>query len=214
MCRSKQPRARRARNPADLSFRSKRGSRKIFNRGLGGPEIFLEGNLRRRRSLRGKGQLEMVDDFVHHRVVGKRSDDPHRSPALETEHRFHFINLADHLSPAPGRDGPELVLNNPDRKSLKTCLLDLSPVGIGVQPVIPHHDLDLIGNMASEAGDKLQIIHPLQLFGSFSISVADFTFHFIKREALQGKERTNHVFAHQLGFFLCLLWLSLQHSFT
>ncbi len=50
-------------------------SQRIFSRGLGGHEIFLEGKLRRRGPLRDKGQVEVVDDAVHHGIVGEESDE-------------------------------------------------------------------------------------------------------------------------------------------
>jgi len=55
--------------------------------------------------------------------------------------------------------------------------------------------------MGGDSGDELQIIHPFHLFSSFPIPVADLTFPFIEGEAFQGKERSNHVFAHSLGLF-------------
>ena len=57
------------------------------------------------------------------------------------------------------------------------------------------------GNMGSDPGDEIQIIHPLQLFSSFPIPAADLTFLFIEGEVFQGKERANHVFSHALGLF-------------
>jgi len=55
----------------------------------------------------------VVDDPVHHGMVGEEGNDLHGVPALRTDERVHFIDLPDHLSPALGRDGPEFVLNNP-----------------------------------------------------------------------------------------------------
>jgi len=57
----------------------------------------------------------VIDDPVHHGIVCKEGDDLHHATALGTDERIDFINLADHLSPAPGSDGSELVLNNPER---------------------------------------------------------------------------------------------------
>ena len=36
----------------------------------------------------------MIDDSVHHRVVGEERDDLHQAAALGTEERINFINLA------------------------------------------------------------------------------------------------------------------------
>jgi len=91
----------------------------------------------------------MVDDSVHHIEVGKEGDDLHRAPTLGAEHRVDFINLPDHFGPALGRDAPELVLNNPERRSRKARLLDLPPMGVGVQPIIAHRHLALVGDMSA-----------------------------------------------------------------
>ena len=64
---------------------------------------------RRRRPLRDKGQLEVVDDAVHHGIVGEESDDLHRAPALRTDQRVNLIDLADHLGPALGREEAGLI---------------------------------------------------------------------------------------------------------
>ena len=93
----------------------------------------LAENTRRWRLLGAKRQLEVVDDPVHSLIIGDEGDDLHRPSALGTDYRVDFINLANHLGPALGRDAPELVLNNPERTSLKARLLDLPPVGVGVQ---------------------------------------------------------------------------------
>jgi hypothetical protein len=37
-----------------------------------------------------------------------------------------LIDFTDHLGPAPGGDGPELVLHHPERDSLRACLDILS----------------------------------------------------------------------------------------
>ena len=77
--------------------------------------------MRRRGLICDKRQLEVVDDPVHHGIVRKESYDLHCAPALRTEHRVDFINLADYLSPALGRDAPERssgqgILNQPGWK--------------------------------------------------------------------------------------------------
>ena len=52
-----------------------RRSRKIFGRGIGGPEIFLECGLRRRGPFRDKGQLQVVDDPVDNGMLREEGDD-------------------------------------------------------------------------------------------------------------------------------------------
>ena len=123
-------------NPADLSSGAKRESRRIFGGGLSGHEKLLISELGRRRPLRHKGQVEVADDPVHYGIVGDEGDDPHPAAALRTDQRIHLVDLADHLGPALGRDRPELLLNNPERKRPKACLLDLPSMGIGVQPIL------------------------------------------------------------------------------
>jgi hypothetical protein len=66
---------------------------------------------------RDKGQLEEVDDPVLHGKIGNECNDFHLTAALGTGERVNFINLADHLGRSPGREAPELVLYNPERKS-------------------------------------------------------------------------------------------------
>jgi len=144
----------------------------------------------------------MIDDPVHHGIVGEESDDLHRGAALRADHRVNLIDLADHLGPALGGDGPQLILDNPQRKSLKTCLPDLASMGIGVEAVISHCDLALVRNMGSDPGDELQVVHPLYLSGLFPVPIAHLGSLFIEGEALQGQQRADHVFAHQLGLFL------------
>ena len=87
---------------------------------------------------------------------------------MSTEHRVHFINLADHLSPAPGRDALELVLSNPGRKSRQARLFDLSPMGVGVEALTADHQLALIRDMGGNPGNELQVVHSLLFFGERS----------------------------------------------
>ncbi len=89
--------------------------------------------VRRGRSLCHKGQLEMLDDSVHHGIVGEEGNDAHLALALGTEERVDFVDLADHLGPALGGDGPELVLDNPEWQRCEACLPDFPPMGIGVE---------------------------------------------------------------------------------
>jgi hypothetical protein len=74
-------------------------------------------------------------------------------------------------------------------------------VGIGIETEVTDSHLSLVRDMRGHPGDELQIIHPFHLFSSFPIPVADLAFPFIEGEALQGKKRPNHVFAHSLGLF-------------
>ena len=43
----------------------------------------------------------MIDDPVHHGEVCEEGNDAHLALALGTEERVDFIDLADHISPAP-----------------------------------------------------------------------------------------------------------------
>jgi hypothetical protein len=53
--------------------------------------------------------------------------------------------------------------------------------------------------MGGDPGDELQVVHPVQPFGVFAIPVADLAFPFIKGEALQGRERADHVLSQPLS---------------
>jgi hypothetical protein len=61
-------------NNPDLSFRSKRRSRKILAAGLGSHQNFLIGNPGRWRLRGDKSQLEVVDDPVHHGELGDKGN--------------------------------------------------------------------------------------------------------------------------------------------
>jgi hypothetical protein len=108
-----------------------------------------------------------------------------------TDHRVNLIDFTDHLGPALGGDGPELGLNNPERKSGQTRLPDLAPMRVSVEAIITDGDLALVGNMGGHPGDELQVVHPLHLSRPFPIMVADLTIPFIEGEAFQGEERTD-----------------------
>jgi len=118
--------------------------------------------------------------------------------------RSRRLNLADHLGPALGRDRPELHLHHPEREGLQARLLDLPPMGIGVEAVIANCHLPLVGNMGGDPGNELEVVPPLHLAGLFAITVADLTFPFIEGEAFQGKKRPDHILAHPLGLALSL----------
>jgi len=159
--------------------------------------------VRRRWSLRHKCQLEVIDDTVDHGIVGEEGDDAHLAAALRAEHRVNLIDLPDHLGPAFGGEGTELLLHHSERNRHQARLLDLPPMGVPVEAVISDRDLALVGNMGSHPGDELQVIHALGLFSLFPILVADPAFPFIEGEALQGEQRPDHVFADPFGLCLC-----------
>jgi len=96
-------------NPTDLTSQGQRRLRRIISGGLRGHQNFLIGQVRWRRSLRDKSQLEVVDNPVHHGIVGEEGDDLHRGAALDTGQGVNFVHFADHLGPALGREAPELV---------------------------------------------------------------------------------------------------------
>jgi hypothetical protein len=62
-------------NPPELSSRSRRESRRIFRGCLSGHQDFLIGQVRRGRLACEEGQLEVVDDAVHHSIVCEESDE-------------------------------------------------------------------------------------------------------------------------------------------
>ena len=139
-----------------------------------------------------------MDDPIHNSIVGEESDDLHVT-AVGAEHRVNFVDLADHLGPALGRDGPELLLDNGEGGRPQACLFDLASMGIGIEAIISDSDLALVMDMGSDSGNELQVVHPFQLFGLIPILVADLACAFIEGEALQGKKRTDHILSHPLG---------------
>jgi len=126
----------------------------------------------------------VVDDFVDHRKVRNKGDDLHRAAALRAEEGVNLVDFTDHLGPAFGGDGPELVLSHPQGQGPKARLLDFPPVGVGVETVVADHDLALVGDMRGYPGNELQVVHPLHLFSVFPIPVADLGFSFIEGEPL------------------------------
>ena len=54
----------------------------MFDRGLCGHQVFLEGCLERRGLRRDKGQLQVVDDPVHHGEIREEGADLHPPSAL------------------------------------------------------------------------------------------------------------------------------------
>ena len=79
------------------------------------------GDLRRRGPLGHKGQHEVVDDSIHHSMVGEGGDDLYVAAASRTEHRveegghapnsreFGTCPLFFSDGPALGRHGSELT---------------------------------------------------------------------------------------------------------
>ena len=183
---------------------SKRRSRKIFAAGFGGHQKFLIGDVRWGRLVRGKCQLEVVNDAIDYGEIGEESNDPHRAAALRADHRINFIDFTDHLGPAVGRDRPELLLHHPERESLKARLLDLPPMGIGVEAAISHRDLALVRYMGSDPGNEFQIVHPLHLSGLSPVPIAHLGSLFIEGESLQGQKRPDHILSYPLSLSLCL----------
>jgi len=114
--------------------------------------------MRGRRSFCHKGQLEVMDDPVHHGIVGEESDDLHRGAALDTGQGIHLKDFSDHLCPAAAGDPRALLLNDDGWMLVHLCLAHLAPVSIGVQAEVTEGDLPLIGNMGSHPGDELQVV--------------------------------------------------------
>jgi hypothetical protein len=61
--------------------------------------------------------------------------------ALGTSEQVHCIDLPDHLGPALGGDGLGLLLDQGDRARLP----DIPPTDAGIEPIMPDHDLALVG---------------------------------------------------------------------
>jgi len=105
-------------------------------RRVGLPKEPLESGLRRRGTLGDKDELQVVDDPIHHDRLREEGDDLHLATAAGTGQRVDLVDFADHLRPALRGDGPELFLRHPERETLQTRLLDLPPVGVGVEAVL------------------------------------------------------------------------------
>jgi len=67
-----------------------RKSRKVFGACLGGHQDFLIGDMRGRRLVCDKVQLEVVNDSAHCGIVGDEGDDLHRPTAFGAEHGIDF----------------------------------------------------------------------------------------------------------------------------
>jgi hypothetical protein len=75
-------------------------------------------------------------------------------------------------------------------------------VSVGIEPVIPDHDLAFIGDVGRDPGDELQIIHRLQFRAVLTMTVANFALMFQKQEAAQRQDGPDHVFPDPLGLKL------------
>jgi hypothetical protein len=75
-------------------------------------------------------------------------------------------------------------------------------MGVGIKAIISDCHLPLVRNKGGHPGNELQVVHPLQIFGLFPITVADLGSLFIEREAFEGKQRPDHVFFHPLGLLI------------
>ena len=69
--------------------------------------------------------------------------------------------------PALGRDRPQ-VLHHPERKRPEACLFNLPSMGVGVESLVPDSDLAFIGDVGSDPGDELKVVHPLEIFARSS----------------------------------------------
>jgi hypothetical protein len=69
-------------------------------------------------------------------------------------HHIIIEDLADHLSPAFGREGPELLLDNPERERFQARLPDLPSMGVGVEAEIADCDLALVGNTVNSSHSR------------------------------------------------------------
>ena len=76
--------------------------------------------------------------------------------------------------------------------------------GVGVEPIIAHHDLALIRDVGGHAGDELQIIHRLLPRAVPPPAITDLALGFQKRQPLQGEHRPEHVLPYPLGLRLRL----------
>jgi hypothetical protein len=72
-------------------------------------------------------------------------------------------------------------------------------VSVGIETIIPDHDLALVGNVGRDPGDELQIIHRLQFRAVLTMTVANFALMFQKQEAVQRQDGPDHVFPDPLG---------------
>jgi len=98
------------------------------------------------RSLCDKGQLEVVDDFIHNLMVGEKGDHLHCSSASRTDHGIDLIDLTHHLGPALGGDWAEFLLHHPEREGLQACLAELASMSVSVEAGVTNCDLAPVRN--------------------------------------------------------------------
>jgi len=87
------------------------------------------------RAFSMKSELEKGDDPVHCGIIGYESDHSHLAIAFRTCERINFIDLADHLCPAPGWHKKDFIINNGWMGRIISLFPQLLYVCIGVQPV-------------------------------------------------------------------------------
>ena len=78
----------------------------------------------------------MINNPIHDGNLREEGDDLHPAPAFRADHRVHLIDLPNHGRPTFGRKAAELLLNDPEHRGTQTRLLDLPPMGVGVQPIL------------------------------------------------------------------------------
>ena len=71
---------------------------------FGRHQEFLLDDLRRRRAFGLESKFELSDDPVQCGIIGDEGDHSHLCTACRTEEGVYFIDFADHLGPASGRD--------------------------------------------------------------------------------------------------------------
>ena len=92
----------------------------------------------------------MIDDPVHHGVVGEKGNNAHLSLARGTGQGIYFIDFFDHLGPASAGDPRAILLDEDEFLRTSLQLGHLPPVGIGVEAVISDSDLSLVWDMGSD----------------------------------------------------------------
>jgi len=91
-------------------------------------------------TLRHSSSTIIKDDVFHHGMHRKEGDNLHSARAIRADHRIHFIDLPDHGRPTFRRKVLEFLLNHPEFQGTKTRLLDLSPMAVPVEAIIPQGD--------------------------------------------------------------------------
>jgi len=109
---------------------------------------------------------------------------------------------SDHLGPALGGDTRKLLLDHPQDDGDPVRLPDLAPMGVGLESVVSHRDLSLVGDVGRRPGDELQILHPLELRSIWTMPVTDTALALQEGEPLQNERGPDHVLSDPLGFGL------------